>query len=281
MKAIRLRAAHLFEPLGLGIAAPRLFWNVEGGVRQTAYRIVARRDGAPVWDTGKVASSRTTHIPYEGAALRSRDRVEWSVAVWDENDSEGESATSWFELGLLDPSDWTAQWITGDYEPARDVRYPVDHFRREFPLRRPVRRARLYLTAAGVYEASLNGSPVGDIRLAPGATDYRHRLQYHAFDVTDLLEANNALEIQLADGWYRGSIGAYGVTNVFGRRTKLLAQLELVYDDGSAETVVSDADWATRRACTSATGWRPPSSATPCRAAHPCRRRPPPTCTTR
>lgn len=99
MKAIRLRTEYLFEPLGLGIAAPRLFWNVQGGTRQTAYRIVARRDGTAVWDTGKVVSSRMTHIRYEGAALRSRDRVEWSVVLWDENGAEGEPATSRFELG--------------------------------------------------------------------------------------------------------------------------------------------------------------------------------------
>jgi alpha-L-rhamnosidase len=133
MRATRLRTEYLNEPLGLGITAPRLYWNVEGGIAQTAYRIVARRDGETVWDTGKVGSSRMTHIRYEGAPLGSRDRVDWSVAVWDEHDAAGPVAVSWFELGLLEPADWTAEWITGDYEPARNVRYPVDHFRRCWP----------------------------------------------------------------------------------------------------------------------------------------------------
>ncbi|KPM50434.1 alfa-L-rhamnosidase [Frankia sp. R43] len=241
MRAVRLRTEYLHEPLGLGIAAPRLSWNTHDGIQQSAYRIVARRAGDLVWDSGTVASARMTHIPYEGAVLGSRDRVDWSVVLWDENGAAGPAATSSFELGLLDPADWTAEWITGDYEPEQNVRYPVDHFRREFLAPLPVRHARLYITAAGVYEATLNGRPVGDIRLAPGATDYRRRFQYQTFDVTELVGQRNALEIQLADGWYRGSVGAFGVTNVFGRQTKVLAQLELTYQDGSTESIGSDA----------------------------------------
>ncbi|MBL7492991.1 family 78 glycoside hydrolase catalytic domain [Frankia sp. AgB1.9] len=240
MRAIRLRTEYLTEPLGLGITAPRLYWNADGGLRQTAYQVVARRGGETVWDTGKVASSRMTHVRYEGVPLGSRDRVDWSVVLWDEADVAGPPAESWFELGLLDPADWTAEWITGDYTPERDVRYPVDHFRRDFRVREPVLAARLYITAAGVYEVSLNGEPVSEVRLAPGATDYRHRLHYQTFDVTSLLGEDNVLEVRLADGWYRGSLGAFGVTHVFGRETKLLVQLELTYPDGSTETVSSD-----------------------------------------
>ncbi len=239
MKAIRLRTEYLNNPLGLGITNPRFSWNCEGGVKQTAYQIIAKRNGKTVWNSGKVPSNAMTHIRYEGEPLKSRDRVEWSVKLWDESGNGGEISTAWFELGLLDPADWQAKWISGNYKPKKNTRYPVDCFRKEF-IANSVEKARLYITACGLYEAKLNGCRVGDFMLAPGATDYRKRLQYQTYDVTELLRGENTLEIQLADGWYRGSIGCFGVTNVFGRQTKLMCQLEITHKEGTVETIRSD-----------------------------------------
>ena len=240
MRAIDLRTEYLTEPIGLGTVVPRFYWNCEGGVRQSAYRIVATRGEETVWDSGRVPSSRMTHVEYGGTPLRSRDRVHWSVTLWDENEAPGEASRTWFELGLLEDTDWSARWITGDYAPKRNERYPVDCFRRRFPARSGVRRARLYITACGAYDAHLNGRRVGEFRLAPGSTDYRRRLQYQTYDVTDLLGSLNSLELRLADGWFRGSLGAFGATSVFGRRTKLLCQLEIEYTDGTRDTIGSD-----------------------------------------
>lgn len=237
MKAVRLKTEHLHEPLGLGVRAPRLSWNCVGGAVQTAYRVVAERDGEALWDSGRVESAQMLLIPYAGPALRSRDRVEWTVTLWDEDGVEGEPARSWFELGLLEPGDWTARWITGDYRPRRNMRYPVDCFRTHFRVRGRVVRARLYATALGLYDAHLNGVRVGDVQLAPGSTDYRTRVQYQTYDVTDMLGEDNTLDFRLADGWYRGAVGAYGVTRLFGDTTALLAQLKITYADGSSETV--------------------------------------------
>lgn len=243
MKAIRLRTEYLPEPMGLDITKPRFYWNCEGGMVQTAYRITAMRDGKTVFDTGKVQSGSMTHIPYEGEELHSRDRVIWSVQLWDENDVPGEASESWFELGLLKPTDWHAQWITGGYAPRKNERYPADCFLKEFSLKKPVQRARLYITACGLYEATLNGTRVGDFVMTPGCTDYRKRIQYQTYDVTHLLGPDNRLEVELADGWYRGSLGAYGQTAVYGRQTKLLCQMEIIYEDGSNELVISGGSW--------------------------------------
>ncbi|MGO1840102.1 MAG: family 78 glycoside hydrolase catalytic domain [Candidatus Microbacterium stercoravium] len=242
MRAARLRTEYLREPLGLGIDRPKLSWVCEAGIAQTAYRIVATRAGDVVWDSGKVVSSRTTHIRYDGAPLSSRDRVDWRVTLWNENGSEGETVTSWFELGLLDATDWSAQWITADAKQNKNERRPVDCFRKIVPLRGDVASARLYATAHGLYEARINGTRVGDFRLAPGSTDYRHRLQYQTYDVTELLRTENELELELelADGWFRGSVGCYGQTNVFGRETAVRAQLEIVYADGERERIGTD-----------------------------------------
>lgn len=243
MNAIRLQTEYLTEPLGLGIAAPRFSWNCEGGIKQTAYRILAERGGEIVWDSGKVASSSMTHIQYSGKLLNSRDRVDWSVVLWDENGALGEASASWFELGLLNPDDWTAKWISGDYRPKKKQRYPVDCFKKVFKVDKSVASARLYATSRGVYDVTINGHRIEDFILAPGMTDYRRRIQYQTYDVTGLLADDSTVELRLADGWFRGSMAAYGVTNVFGIQTSVMAQLEITYTDGEKQTFVTDESW--------------------------------------
>lgn len=237
MKAIRLRTEYLKNPLGIQICHPRLMWNAEGGTTQTAYQIITEQ-----WDSGKVMSaSMQAAYPLE---LKSREQVHWKIRLWDENDQTGPWAEGSFEMGLLDKNDWQAHWITGNYHAGKKQRYPVDCFRRTFPVDRPVQKARLYITACGLYEARLSGRKVGGFFMAPGYTDYRKRVQYQTYDVTPLLcRGDNILTVELADGWYRGSCGAFGLKNQYGTETKLLARLEIQYEDGSSQVIVTDGDW--------------------------------------
>ena len=164
----------------------------------------------------------------------------WKVRLWDENDVPGPWRQASFETGI---DRWQADWITGDYKADKKRRYPVDCFRKTFSAS-GVKKARLYITACGLYEAKLNGERVGDMILAPGITDYRKRVQYQTWDVTGLLrQGENELAVQLADGWYRGSCGAWGLKNQYGTQTKLLAQLELVQADGSTRIIATDGSW--------------------------------------
>ena len=243
MKAIRLKTDYLLRPLGLGNPTPRFYWNCDGGKAQTAYRIVCKRENRVIWDSGKVSACSMTHIPYGGEKLHSRDVVHWSVTLWDEEDNSGESAESSFEMGLLEADHWKAQWITGDYQPRKDKRYPVDCFRKRFSVSKGIARARLYASARGVYDVTVNGKRLEDFVLAPGMTDYRKRIQYQTYDVTAMLGQENTLELHLADGWYRGSCAAYGATGVYGWQTSVIAQLELTFADGTMETVITDNTW--------------------------------------
>ena len=237
MNAIRLKTEHLFDPLGIDVQRPRLTWNAEGGVKQRAYEIVTDK-----WQSGKVESGEM-HAAYP-LPLTSRERVNWKVRLWDENDQPGDWAQAFFEMGLLTKDDWTAQWITGDYTPFKKERYPADCFRKAFTLEKPVSSARLYATACGLYEARLGGKKVGDFVMAPGYTDYRKRVQYQTYDVTKMLhEGENELTCQLADGWYRGSCGAWGKKNQYGTETKLLLQLEVTFADGTKAVVGTDGTW--------------------------------------
>ncbi len=237
MRAIRLRTEYLKDPLGIDIKQPRLMWNCQGGKTQTAYQIVTES-----WDSGRVESSSMQAIYPK--ALKSRERVSWRVRLWDEKGEPGDWSESFFEMGLLSPADWSAAWITGNYRVNKKERYPVDCFRKAFSLEKPVAAARLYITACGLYEACLGGKKIGDFCFAPGYTDYRKRVQYQTYDVTNLLrQGENELTVQMADGWYRGSCGAWGIKNQYGSETKLLAQLEIRYADGTGERILSDGSW--------------------------------------
>ncbi|MGN0506938.1 MAG: family 78 glycoside hydrolase catalytic domain [Lachnospiraceae bacterium] len=244
MRAIKLRTEYLRQPLGIDITMPRLSWNCEEGITQTAYQVICRdEEGRMLWDSGK-SSGSTMRVRYAGEALQSRSKVLWQVRLWDEKDEPGEwSREACFELGLLSGSDWKAKWMTGNYKVDKRKRYPVDCFRKNFSVRK-VRKARLYAAACGVYEACLNGKRIGDFILAPGITDYRKRVQYQTYDVTELVQDGaNELTFQLADGWYRGSVGAWGLKNQYGTETKLFAQLELTMEDGSRTTIATDGSW--------------------------------------
>ena len=244
MKAIHLQTDYMTEPLGLGNPRPRFYWNCEGGVKQTAYQIICRRNDETIWDSGKIESSSMTHIRYGGKPLHSRDIVNWTVTLWDENGVPGEESESRFELGLLDSADWTAKWISGNYKIEKNHRYPVDCFKKEFSAKGDIVKARLYATARGVYDGSVNGHRLESFILAPGITDYRKRIQYQTYDVTALMQECNTLELRLGDGWYRGSVAAYGVINVFGNQTSILAQLEITFEDGRVETIGTDKSFA-------------------------------------
>ena len=242
MKAINLKTEFLKNPIGVDMQNPRLMWNCLGGIRQKAYRILAVCGGKTVWDSGKVMSERM-RAEYPNA-LVSRQRIAWKVQLWDEADVAGEwSEEAFFEMGLLSPDDWKALWISGNYRVNKKKRYPVDCFKKSFTASDIV-EARLYVTACGLYEVRINGKRAGEFRLAPGHTDYRKRIQYQTCDVTNLIQNGaNVITAELADGWYRGSCGAWGLKNQYGTQTKLLAQLELCDCKGKRTFVCTDEEW--------------------------------------
>ena len=242
MKAIKLRCEYLNNPIGIDIKSPRLYWNCEGGVKQTAYRIWANVDGK-TYDTGKVTSSRMTHIPFE-KELPSRSIAEWKVKLWDETDQEGEwSDTAHFEMGLLKEADWSAKWISANQTIEKKKRYPADYFRKRFQTGN-VKKARIYAAACGIYELFINGNRVGNDVLKPGSTNYRKLVQYQTYDVTGLLrEGENEITAVLADGWYRSYAGANNASNLYGDETKLLVQMEITDSEGQKMTIATDDTW--------------------------------------
>lgn len=242
------------NPIGIDILQPRLSWQItsdETNVLQTAYQLRAalsiadlEHDGKLLWNSGKVASDQSVLIAYNGPALRSMQRVYWQVRVWDSHHHVSAwSIPSFWEMGLLDPSDWTAKWITSPWKVDLVHSQPCPYFRKEFTAEKKIASARIYVTSLGLYELFLNGEKVGNQLFTPGWTSYNKRLQYQVYDVTSLIKKENAMGAILDDGWYRGGLTWDQRRNVYGKKLGLLLQLQIKYTDGTTQTVVSDGSW--------------------------------------
>ncbi|MCW5942175.1 MAG: family 78 glycoside hydrolase catalytic domain [Fimbriimonadaceae bacterium] len=248
---VHLRTESMREPLGLGAAVPRLSWKLDDdrqGARQSAYRILAADpNGHALWDSGRVDSDASIHVPWGGAPLASRAAVEWRVKVWDQDGEEsGWSAPARFELGLLHNRDWAgASWISNP-PAADDDSQPAPYFRGEFALLSHPRRARLFATALGAFEIEINGTRVGEDVLVPGWTEYATRVPTVTYDVTDLVrEGANAIGAIVGDGWYCGYLGFANHRQHYGKFPEFAAILEVEDDRGAVVRVVTDGAWRT------------------------------------
>lgn len=267
---VNLRCEYLTNPVGIGTAEPRLSWQLvpgQRGYRQTAYRVIVAsderllaRDLGDLLDTGKVESGRTSQIIYPGPPLKAGQTCFWKIRIWDGTGGlSGWSSPARWSVGPLKVNDWKAKFISfRDGSPVhkgREELYlpPARHYRKEFKASGGIKRATIHATALGIYDLYLNGRRVGDRYFAPGWSDYRKRAYYHSYDVTGLLTGgDNAIGAIVADGWYSGYVG-YGVLVgygpyksgrcFYGKTPALMAQLEIEYENGKSETIVTDASW--------------------------------------
>ena len=242
MDIANLKTEFLINPLGLGVSHPLVTWNLvgEGGKRQIAFELTYAVNGGPEKTVAQETSSMRYLFEEE---LHSFDFVTYSLRVQDENGKWTKPVDAHFSIGPLSKADWNAKWIYGDFAVSKKNRYPVDYFQKTFAAH-DVKRAFLHITALGIYEAHLNGKRIGIALLTPGSTDPRKRVQFDTYDVTPMLkDGENELTLLLADGWYRGSIGAKGFTYVFGKNTKVMAMLELRENNGDLRTISTDESW--------------------------------------
>ena len=239
------------DPLGISREDISLGWAIEAeerGTVQSAYQVRLREteSGAELWDSGRVASDRQVDVRVpDSISLTSGQRYAWQVRVWDGTGRASDwSAPAWFEIGLCSPQDWSgAKWIGRPKSDPADESLPLLRGTVEIP--KPVKTARLYASAHGIYQLSINGARVGDQFLAPGWTDYTRRIQAQTYDVTALLRlGRNALGAMLGDGWYRGKVGL-NWPGVYGDTLALVAKLHVTYVDGTTQTFVTDGQWRT------------------------------------
>ncbi|QIP17321.1 family 78 glycoside hydrolase catalytic domain [Spirosoma aureum] len=266
LKPVNLRTEYKINPV-VDAAKPRLSWELTSAIRgqvQTAYQIMVASspnllatDTPDLWNSTKLASNATNQIEYAGKLLPSRTVCYWKVRSWDKYDQAGPwSAIAGWEMGLLNKSDWKAEWIGNDLRALGKGKIyhlpPAPFFRREAQFKATVKRARLYVTSLGLYEFQINGKRVGTDYFTPGWTDYNKRVYYQTYDVTaDVKIGKNALGAIVAEGWYAGYLG-YAllvgnpvVKNFYGDVPLLKAQLEVEYTNGEKETIATDQTWKT------------------------------------
>ncbi len=169
--------------------------------------------------------------------LLPRTRYYWRVSVETDEGDSAVSGIAFFETGKLQ-EEWHGKWISMWEE---DTFHPK--FQKEFTLRKEIISARLYISGLGVFEAKLNGKKVGEDYLAPFNTDYRDGVQYCTYDVTELLMEKNSLSVILGNGWYKGRLGYTGMKEVYGNRFLMIAELHLLYGDGTEDIIATDKSW--------------------------------------
>ncbi len=255
---------------------PKFSWVLRSnsnGNYQSAYRLLVSDDESTLdegncWDSGKVLSSKSLHLVYNGSPLETGKRYFWKVKVWGASGNESAwSEVSSFQFGLPDEADWDgAKWIGYEELPVEnrlvegvsgygdasrnkvEKRAIVPLFRKMFDLKKEVVSATLFISGLGQYEASINGTKAGDAFLTPGWSHYDKTVLYNSYDVTEMLRpGDNALGIIVGNGFhynnrerYRKLIIAYGFP-------RMICKLQLNYADGTSETVVTDESWKTAR----------------------------------
>ncbi len=256
------------RPLGIDEKNPRFSWKIENGCGiecQTAYQLLVaetkealEQKSALCWKAE--AYSDCQWVRYAGICLKSRQVYYWKLILTYDACTILESEAESFETGLLENSDWSAEWISPagafvqrELPPIREDGTPEEvpleemepgkvwRLRKEFSVSGTVKCARLYATAHGVYCPILDGEKIGTYELMPGHMDYRSQLAYQIYDVTDqLTKGEHVLAAVLANGWYAGCIGFYGENCLYGDQLALLMQLMVTYEDGREEIIATD-----------------------------------------
>lgn len=254
-----LRTEQMVNPMGIDAETPRLSWRLvsaERNVMQTAYHVLVassleklNKNEGDLWDSGKVNSDASIWVSYAGKALKSNVRCYWKVKSYTTRGETGWSEPAHWSMGLLSENNWKGRWIgyDGTFPWDSDTqwsRLSARYLRKEFKLGKTVKQATVHISGLGLYELYINGHKVGDQVLAPAPTDYRKTVLYNSFDVTSLLQSENAVGVTLGNGRFytmRQNYKPYKIPN-FGY-PKMRLNLIVEYTDGTSETIASDPSW--------------------------------------
>ncbi|KAH4918501.1 hypothetical protein HBI57_206910 [Parastagonospora nodorum] len=259
-----LRTNRLSRPLGIDAFPVEFSWQLSAkqgicNVTQSSYELQVSTSLSfefenIVWDSRKTATSKSSSLTaiYAGNVMKSRTRYYWRLRVWDQfedssDDTWDTAEQAWFETGLLLPSDWKASWIstpetTTTGSSAKDHR--VIYLSSSLQLVKKPVRGRAYATACGWYKLFINGNNVTGTALVPRWTPFDKFTEYQTYDIAKYLKTGeNVISVVVADGRFRGQIGATEGRCRYGDRLSALIQLEADTDDGKTVTFCTDETW--------------------------------------
>mgnify|MGYP000851662081 FL=1 len=245
------------NPQGIGTLQPRFSWKITStkpNLKQVSYQIQVstslndlKKGENLLWDSGVVTSDQSHLITYEGKALKSKGNYYWRVRVITNQGKNKWSEINQWSIAILNSSDWQAKWIgenslSNPKETAEgNTRLAARYLRKPFEAKSEIKRATIYISGLGSYEAAINGNKISEDVLSPTPSWYPDRVYYNVYDVTSLIEKKaNLLSVKLGNGRYFGMRG--NETMMFGL-PRLISQLEIEYMDGSTDIIVSDESW--------------------------------------
>lgn len=258
---INLRCEMLVNPEGIDVIHPRLSWEIvskERNIIQEAYQVLVasseeklNKNIGDIWNSGKINSAHSVNVIYSGRKLKSTMDCFWKVKIWTNKGESIWSETAHWSMGLLQQNSWKAKWIgldrsfPWDSAHSKFSRLSARYFRKEFNVRKNIRRAMVYVTGLGYYQIYINGHRIGNQVLTPAPTDYTKSILYNTYDVThEIKSGENVIGTILGNGYFftmRQNYKPYKIKN-FGY-PKMLLQLEIQYEDGSRQRIVSDTTW--------------------------------------
>lgn len=249
MKITNCKVNHLENPLGYHLTKPVFSWLVEGAETKEARIIIYRGKMTQNGGFGGMypyllADTGWDVLDSLGEAvnlrLQPRTIYSWQVQVRTQTGERLESPFQTFETGKREEP-WTAKWITCEKE---EKRLPVFGKQLTLAKGKEMARARLYICGLGLYEAYINEEKVGNEYLTPGCNAYDMWLQAQTYDITEQLKEENQISILLGDGWYKGRFDFESTkATIYGDSLKLLAEIHILYTDGSEQVVGSDESW--------------------------------------
>jgi alpha-L-rhamnosidase len=220
---------------------PRFSWMIETDIPdavQHSYRIEVIHANETVWDSGEVQSDRSVFAEYAGPPLAYAARYFWRVKVLVNGICSEWSEPAQFETEL---KTWSAPFIRADDTPEESC---AKIFRKDITVEQPLRSARMYATALGLYDVRINGKPVSDTCFDPGWTAYDSRVLYQTYDITALLaDGVNTVTATVGAGWYKGDLGHWNGRGLYGGTMAFSARIGITYADGNEETILTGEDW--------------------------------------
>lgn len=257
-----LKCENLDNPTAIDKTVPRFSWKIESsqnGIEQAAFQLLVASDvsllkegEADFWDSGKVASSSSVLVPYNGKKLSSGIAAVWKVRVWDNHGNVSQwSEPATFGIGLLNRDDWKAKYIAFNTDagfrecPQLFTSFNVDE---------PAEKYLLHVNSLGYHEVYLNGQKVGNGVLTPAVSQFNKRSLINTYDVSDFIQkGRNDLLLWLGSGWY--TTGLPGVVN---DGPVVRAQLEKVEGNKRNVIIATDSNWKGRISSYTRYGnWKP------------------------
>lgn len=259
IKPINLKCEYKINPTGIDEKYPRFSWitNYKGyNSFQTSYKILVATSlenlfslNGDIWDSGKVKSSESNNIRYDGKILHSNTTYYWQVMIWNEKDA----SSSWsepanFSTGLFEQSEWKAKWISHIYKnqqedsirfhPGKDkwiwfpFQNPEDKFRniylyKTFYLKKInlIESAKLIATADEKFKLYFNG-----MLIAQSDNKIYSWTRPVECDVTNLLkEGKNILQ---AEGM-----------NTYVEQPGFILRMEIKFKFGEKRTILTNKKW--------------------------------------